>query len=779
MILKLCRCRKASPANDPPTSDSNDKGIVGNPTSASVATATIVAKPAATSASIETTNDISSATPREIYTFDGESEVPKDVAHIEVSNGVTQIREDALVKCGSLETMTLQESFTMFSDWAIGGCSSPSPKYTWLDDDNESEWKSERGSKKLFNISDNSCASVKRIGLDDDKNEWISERMKSYVLPQMNRWHPRSSFNADMKTIRLAKSPVLDDNRFDGKLQKGLGPDYWGISREQILAIKTYPGYTQITMRQFVILTIKPITDGTGLGYALLINKKKPLKVKVMVSHAWDEPIHEFVQTIERSGEQGPFFVCALSIHQNNGECKGVTISQQLGSNPASGPFSVVLEDAVLMLAVVTSMCDIYSRLWCVYEIFVATQKGVRVRLCPFISESDLRWGHTDKDICIVQAKNLVDSSNARCGDPNSVRNDDEKAIRRTIEGETDGSRNTDGFDKVNQIIEMTRLLYLVLYPTEKIEFNKTKARDKIKEAIEHIIPRLQLTDNDNTSLTFDAFVDQLSTHTGFKKIQRPNELEDQPGVWDEDHHYYIVSDSDQRIKIDVFYEWSRAIRETVEKELKQTLNQWDPESQSISRKKLGNTAQNLNPCYNRFGGKTQHGWGPEYWGLSLEQLLVIKTHPGYNQMTIRDFLFIVIKPITDGTGMGYALLLNKEKPLKAKVFIDHAWDGPIQEWVETIERSGEQGPFWVFALSIYQNTDESKGLTVKQQMGSDIISSATLSVIRECDLSLTVCTLGCNIFSRLWYVFDVCYENSTKQSLESFFNSFDLLLFS
>ena len=68
---------------------------------------------------------------------------------------------------------------------------------------------------------------------------------------------------------------------------------------------------------------------------------------------------------------------------------------------------------------------------------------------------------------------------------------------------------------------------------------------------------------------------------------------------------------------------------------------------------------------------KTQHGWGPEFWGLSLEQVLAIKTYPGYNQLSMREFLFTVIKPLTDGTEMGYALLLNKEEPLKAKVFID------------------------------------------------------------------------------------------------------------
>ena len=95
--------------------------------------------------------------------------------------------------------------------------------------------------------------------------------------------------------MRLTKSPGFSKDRFEGARQEGWGPDYWGISREQILAIKTHPGYTQITMKEFVTLAIKPITDGTRLGYALLINKEHPLKVKVMVSVSISTSILQFL----------------------------------------------------------------------------------------------------------------------------------------------------------------------------------------------------------------------------------------------------------------------------------------------------------------------------------------------------------------------------------------------------------------------------------------------------------------------------------------------------
>ena len=139
------------------------------------------------------------------------------------------------------------------------------------------------------------------------------------------------------------------------------------------------------------------------------------------------------------------------------------------------------------------------------------------MRLCPFISEADLRWGYTDIDVCIVNSKKGVDSSSASCG--NSA---DEEAIRCIVNEQIEESQSAEGFAKVDRAVELIRLLYLVLYPTEKIEFNKTRARDKIRNAVENIISRLRLPDNDQQLTTLDSFTEQLSTNTGLKQIQIP-----------------------------------------------------------------------------------------------------------------------------------------------------------------------------------------------------------------------------------------------------------------
>ena len=76
--------------------------------------------------------------------------------------------------------------------------------------------------------------------------------------------------------------------------------------------------------------------------------------------HAWDEPIGQFVECLEQSGEEGPFWICAFAIYQSDDKNDGPTIAQQLGKDPAYGPFATVLKGAESMVAVITETCDFH-----------------------------------------------------------------------------------------------------------------------------------------------------------------------------------------------------------------------------------------------------------------------------------------------------------------------------------------------------------------------------------------------------------------------------------
>ena len=72
------------------------------------------------------------------------------------------------------------------------------------------------------------------------------------------------------------------------------------------------------------------------------------------------------------------------------------------------------------------------------------------------------------------------------------------------------------------------------------------------------------------------------------------------------------------------------------------------------------------------FQGKLQRGYGPERCGITLAQIQQMKDHPSYDdkKYLMRDYVRDIVKPLTDGTGLSYALLQNKALPLTAKVMV-------------------------------------------------------------------------------------------------------------
>ena len=75
-------------------------------------------------------------------------------------------------------------------------------------------------------------------------------------------------------------------------------------------------------------------------------------------------------------------------------------------------------------------------------------------------------------------------------------------------------------------------------------------------------------------------------------------------------------------------------------------------------------------PSHN-FKGQTQKGWGPEYCGMTLDQIKDVLNHPCIdNNTSMRDVVRLLVKPATKQQGVSYALLLNQEKPLHANVMV-------------------------------------------------------------------------------------------------------------
>jgi len=216
-----------------------------------------------------------------------------------------------------------------------------------------------------------------------------------------------------------------------------------------------------------------------------------------------------------------------------------------------------VLRSVDTMVAVLTSTCNIYTRLWCVYEMYVARKLGVNVMLCPYGGDLGEYGDELENNICIGNISEKVDSVLARCGHPNKPINEDERTIRHVI------NQSLRSFEAVDEAVELIRLQYLLNYPTETIIYEKKVGHNILQRAITEAINNIP---NIKNLLGFDTFLNrELTLRPNFKKVlENWNSEEDWVGKEIGDHDYYLVNEEDDSEKIDIYKRWIDTLKEAL-----------------------------------------------------------------------------------------------------------------------------------------------------------------------------------------------------------------------
>ena len=57
--------------------------------------------------------------PQNVYIYDPDVPVPKDVQHVEIPEGITVIKENAFRDCSELQSVMLPDSITEIHDYAF------------------------------------------------------------------------------------------------------------------------------------------------------------------------------------------------------------------------------------------------------------------------------------------------------------------------------------------------------------------------------------------------------------------------------------------------------------------------------------------------------------------------------------------------------------------------------------------------------------------------------------------------------------------------------------
>mmetsp|Transcript_156036 Transcript_156036/g.500411 ORF Transcript_156036/g.500411 Transcript_156036/m.500411 type:complete len:122 (+) Transcript_156036:289-654(+) len=97
-------------------------------------------------------------------------------------------------------------------------------------------------------------------------------------------------------------------------------------------------------MRELVSDWVVPQTEGKGVGYALMVNARKPLEVNVVVSNCWLESAEGLLEALESAVHRTDvLYICGLALYQCE-DSAGPSIRQQLGTSPDKSPFVRILE---------------------------------------------------------------------------------------------------------------------------------------------------------------------------------------------------------------------------------------------------------------------------------------------------------------------------------------------------------------------------------------------------------------------------------------------------
>lgn len=162
-------------------------------------------------------------------------------------------------------------------------------------------------------------------------------------------------------------------------------PAWAAISFEQLDELRAESrrvlgdAYQDADMHAVVRRVIQPRCHRCGKSWARIVNEQ-PLLLTVFVSHCWAENFDGFVRAVEQAFAcwtvKPHLWICATALYQS---ADPTDISAQVGtgSNPEHAFFTRALSKAQKLLIVRNSAVDLYQRIWCCWELYLAYEQGM------------------------------------------------------------------------------------------------------------------------------------------------------------------------------------------------------------------------------------------------------------------------------------------------------------------------------------------------------------------------------------------------------------------
>jgi len=171
-----------------------------------------------------------------------------------------------------------------------------------------------------------------------------------------------------------AGAPLPDVN-----VHRVVRPDRWCVTPRQLHQFleqveSAYPDEDPSAYK-VVDELIRPRTAALSCSWALMANPEG-VEVTHFVTHAWAEGVKSFCRSVLERIDEGGIWICFLANPQS---WTSDDLGQLLGVNPFQSPFFLALSRASEVLVVRNDRVNLYTRLWCVFELWAANIEGVPV----------------------------------------------------------------------------------------------------------------------------------------------------------------------------------------------------------------------------------------------------------------------------------------------------------------------------------------------------------------------------------------------------------------
>mmetsp|Transcript_83957 Transcript_83957/g.271309 ORF Transcript_83957/g.271309 Transcript_83957/m.271309 type:complete len:386 (+) Transcript_83957:71-1228(+) len=256
-------------------------------------------------------------------------------------------------------------------------CSRPTEKDLWSSEREEAQWPRWNAAVESESRFASSTGEVRALSQPPRKNPRMFSSAPGPTLASSSPSHSAARERWERTGRRVGTAVLL--TKLLRASPTDVPPVKCAVSLEKLnefsaMAREAFGNdYSTATFRSVVQGIIQPQCDQNGKAYARTLNGEMPCTGQVFVCHCWDGCFHEFVACINHLFRHWPrkpnLWISGFALVQSR---RRIPFSR-----PMDAPFAAALKAAHSILVVRNEQVDLESRIWPLWELYLASKFGM------------------------------------------------------------------------------------------------------------------------------------------------------------------------------------------------------------------------------------------------------------------------------------------------------------------------------------------------------------------------------------------------------------------